>query len=232
MNHTMWKRMKTCAPKWCQNLCAFLLEATCAFGKMWNPQFKNNQEKIAANLHLLASSCVHFSLRSLKPFERCGFLVSAKSSVNCCANYLSRQYQFRTCHQCSSASSESGTRLLWLQTWNLRSWSDMNFKLSMTSTLNQNFRGQFHCVRTRWQGVRSCARLGSCTRRHRSTLRNPPQVKVLKSYLYNFFIQYIVRGFQIKGSRPNFWPNSSIFWGHFADDTHFEEFGNATFLHS
>ena len=151
-------------------------------------QFKNNQEKTAANLDSLASSCVHFCLRSHKPFERCGFLVPAKSSVNCCANYLSRHYQFRTCHQCCSASIESGTRLLWLQTWNLRSWSDMNFKLSMT--LNQNFRGQFHCVRTRWQGIRSCARLGGCIGRHRSTLRNPPQVKVLKSYLYNFFTHY------------------------------------------
>ena len=35
MDHTMWKSMKNCAQKWCQSLCAFLFEATCAFGKMW-----------------------------------------------------------------------------------------------------------------------------------------------------------------------------------------------------
>ena len=39
----MWKSMKNCAQKWCWSLCAFLFEATCAFGKMcWviqNPFF-------------------------------------------------------------------------------------------------------------------------------------------------------------------------------------------------
>ena len=30
----MWKSMKNCAQKWCQSLCAFLFEATCAFRKM------------------------------------------------------------------------------------------------------------------------------------------------------------------------------------------------------
>ena len=35
MNHTMWKSMKNCAPKWCCKLCAFLLKITCAFWKMW-----------------------------------------------------------------------------------------------------------------------------------------------------------------------------------------------------
>ena len=34
MDHTMWKSMKNCAQKWCRSLCAFLFEATCAFGKM------------------------------------------------------------------------------------------------------------------------------------------------------------------------------------------------------
>ena len=35
MDHIMWKSMKNCAQKWCRSLCAFLFEATCAFGKMW-----------------------------------------------------------------------------------------------------------------------------------------------------------------------------------------------------
>ena len=35
MDHTMWKSMKNCAQKLCRSLCAFLFEATCAFGKMW-----------------------------------------------------------------------------------------------------------------------------------------------------------------------------------------------------
>jgi len=34
MDHIMWKSMKNCAKKWCRRLCAFLFEATCAFGKM------------------------------------------------------------------------------------------------------------------------------------------------------------------------------------------------------
>ena len=34
MDHTMWKSMKNCAGKWCQKLCAFLFDATWAFGKM------------------------------------------------------------------------------------------------------------------------------------------------------------------------------------------------------
>ena len=40
MDHTMWKSMKNCAQKWCRSLCAFLFEATCAFGKMWARQKK------------------------------------------------------------------------------------------------------------------------------------------------------------------------------------------------
>ena len=36
MDHTMWKSMKNCARKWCRRLCAFLLAATWAFGKMWH----------------------------------------------------------------------------------------------------------------------------------------------------------------------------------------------------
>ena len=34
MDHIMWKSMKNCAQKWCRSLCAFLFEATYAFGKM------------------------------------------------------------------------------------------------------------------------------------------------------------------------------------------------------
>ena len=29
MNHTMWKSMKNCAPKWCCKLCAYLFKVTC-----------------------------------------------------------------------------------------------------------------------------------------------------------------------------------------------------------
>ena len=32
MDHTMWKGMKNFAGKWCRKLCAFLFEATWAFG--------------------------------------------------------------------------------------------------------------------------------------------------------------------------------------------------------
>ena len=34
MNHTMWKSVKNCAPKWCCKLCAFLFKVTCPFWKM------------------------------------------------------------------------------------------------------------------------------------------------------------------------------------------------------
>ena len=34
MNHTMWKSMKNCVPKWCCKLCAFLFKVTCPFWKM------------------------------------------------------------------------------------------------------------------------------------------------------------------------------------------------------
>ena len=42
MDLTMWKSMKNCAQKWCRSLCAFLFEATCAFGKMWRVMCKRD----------------------------------------------------------------------------------------------------------------------------------------------------------------------------------------------
>ena len=34
MDHTMWKQMKNCARKWCQNLRPFMFEVICVPGKM------------------------------------------------------------------------------------------------------------------------------------------------------------------------------------------------------
>ena len=47
MNHTKWKSMKNCAQKWCQKLCAFLLEVTCDFWKMCFIQIGLSQSKFS-----------------------------------------------------------------------------------------------------------------------------------------------------------------------------------------
>ena len=50
MDHIMWKSMKNWAQKWCRSLCAFLFQATCAFGKMW--MFSSLHYPIFGSSHL------------------------------------------------------------------------------------------------------------------------------------------------------------------------------------
>ena len=47
MDHIMWKSMKNWAQKWCRSLCAFLFDATCAFGKICLQMNHSSREKIA-----------------------------------------------------------------------------------------------------------------------------------------------------------------------------------------
>ena len=59
MNHTMWKSMKNCAPKWCCKLCAFLFKVTCAFGKIW-PVIVSKSLDISRGRHKCYKSVNYF----------------------------------------------------------------------------------------------------------------------------------------------------------------------------
>ena len=104
----MWKSMKNCAQKWCRSLCAFLFEATCAFGKMClyepceRPPWQNfhgsstyirDERRIELNKNIyfclamtlgvkLLSNLLNFRAKRRLSLPISGF-VSRKSSLTC-----------------------------------------------------------------------------------------------------------------------------------------------------
>ena len=53
--HTMWKSIKKCAIKLYKKLCAFLIEATCADGKMWIEYVKSRYKIVIFGLLVFCS---------------------------------------------------------------------------------------------------------------------------------------------------------------------------------
>ena len=108
MDHIMWKSMKNWAQKWCRSLCAFLFEATCAFGKMClyepceRPPWQNfhgsstyirDERRIELNKNIyfclamtlgvkLLSNLLNFRAKRRLSLPISGF-VSRKSSLTC-----------------------------------------------------------------------------------------------------------------------------------------------------
>ena len=92
MNHTMWKSMKNCTPKWCCKLCAFLFKVTCAFWKMCIRMAKKIWYEIYSALTCIACDMLSLSLsiswRGLVPrmFLERGKMVQSSQAQNSAGN--------------------------------------------------------------------------------------------------------------------------------------------------
>ena len=113
MNHTMWKSMKNCAPKWCCKLCAFLLKVTCGFWKMWCVLFWFVTQLYRANYRTFHSHLffvvTHGWICTCEKFKQC---------INRC-KYHSLPKQIN--HRFSQDKSKHGT-LLTVRTCRLVWW--------------------------------------------------------------------------------------------------------------
>ena len=69
MDHIMWKSMKNCAQKWYRSFCAFLFEATRAFGKMCPAMGLNTLRWVFVKTHFTRLGGINTALEATSIFS-------------------------------------------------------------------------------------------------------------------------------------------------------------------